>query len=46
MSIFNEVDFSKAHDKVTCCILHHLIQGVQHLKQEVSFILYNSDGNH
>ena len=38
MAIFDTVDFSKAHDIVTCCILDYLIQGVQQRGQKVSCV--------
>ena len=40
MAIFNDADFSQAHDMITCCILEHLIQGVQQFGQKVSGNLY------
>ena len=45
MSIFNDIDFSQAHDKVTCCILDYLIQGIQQFGQKVIYnyiLIYNS----
>ena len=38
MSVFKNVDFSHAHDMVTCCILNHVIEGVEHVEQKVSCI--------
>lgn len=35
MAIFKDMDFSHAHEMVTCCILNYLIQYVQHFGQKV-----------
>ena len=37
MSVFQNVDFSKAHEVVVCCIINYLNEGMQ-FGQKVSYI--------
>ena len=39
MAVFDNVDFSQAHEMVVCCILNYLSEGMQ-FGQKVSYINY------